>query len=93
MLGHTEDRNEISGQWYNQWLLYNWMNSRVFGWLRETCVPMLVKEPAEDPEPDQDDESCEALLPEQGRYYNVLPGTSPPQRRCNFVPFLAKFVM
>ena len=40
---------------------------------------MLVKEPAEYPEPNQDDKSREALLPEQARDDNALPG-APPQK-------------
>jgi len=45
---------------------------------------MLVNEPAENPKPDLDEESREALLPEQDRYENVLPGAPPPQKAVLF---------
>jgi len=64
VLGETEDRNVISGQLDDEWPLDTLVDSPIFGSLRETFLPMLVNEPAEYPEPDQDDESREALLPE-----------------------------
>jgi hypothetical protein len=40
---------------------------------------MLVKQPAEYPEPEQDNNSREGLLPQQARNENALPGAPPPQ--------------
>jgi len=84
VLGDREDRNDVSGQWYDEWPLDTWVDSPIFCWLRETFLPMLVNEPAEYPEPDQDDESREALLLEQDRYENALPGAPPPQKAVLF---------
>ena len=79
MLGDTEDRNDVSGQWYDEWALDTWVDSPIFRWLRETFLPMLVKEPAEYPEPDEDDRLRAALLPEPQKHENALPGAPPPQ--------------
>jgi hypothetical protein len=46
---------------------------------------MLVKEPAEYPEPDQDDASSETLLPAEGNE-NALPSAPPPQQVVLFCP-------
>jgi hypothetical protein len=45
---------------------------------------MLVKDPAEYPEADQDDESGEALFPEEDRNDNALSGEPPPQEALLF---------
>jgi len=55
VLGDTEDWNDVSGQWYNEWLLDTWVDSPIFRWLRDTVLPMLIKEPAGYPEPDEDE--------------------------------------
>jgi hypothetical protein len=47
---------------------------------------MLVKEPAEYPEPDEDDQLREELLPEQNRHKNALPSAPPPQKVVLFCP-------
>jgi hypothetical protein len=47
VLGDTEDRNNVSGQWYDEWAIDTWMDLPIFRWLREKFLPMLVKEPAE----------------------------------------------
>jgi len=86
VLGDTEDRNDVSGQWYDELPLDTWVDSPIFRWLKETFLPMLVNEPAEYPEPDQDDETWEALLPEQDRYENGHPGAPPPQKAVQFCP-------
>jgi len=57
VLGDTKDCNDISGQWHDKWPLDTWVASLIFRWLRETFLAMLVKEPPEYPEPDQDDAS------------------------------------
>jgi len=56
-LGDTEDRNDVSGQWYNEWPLDTWVDSQIFRCLRETLLPMLVKEPVEYPKPDENEAS------------------------------------
>jgi len=85
VLGDTEDRNNVSGQWHDEWPLDTWVESPIFRWLRETFLPMLVKEPAEYPESDQDDASRETLLPEE-RNQNALPSAPPPQNAVLFCP-------
>jgi hypothetical protein len=47
---------------------------------------MLVKEPGEYPEPDEDDPLREALLPEQKRHENALTGAPLPQKAVLFCP-------
>jgi len=85
VLGDTEDRNDVSGQWHDEWPLDTWVESPIFRWLRGTFLPMLVKEPAEYPEPDQDDPSSETLLPEV-RNKNAPPSAPPPQQAVLFCP-------
>jgi hypothetical protein len=94
VLGDTKDRNDVSGQWYNEWPLDTWVDSPIFRWLRDTFLPMLVNESAEYPEPDEDEASHEALLHEPESL------KSPCQvhllllkMRCYFVLFQAKFVI
>ena len=77
VLGDTEDRNGVSGQWHDEWALDTWVESLIFRSLRETFFPILVKEPAEYPEPDQDDASRAMLLPEE-RNDNAPPSAPPP---------------
>jgi len=69
----TENHNDVSDIRYDKWPLATWVDSPIFRWLREIFLPMLVKEHAEYPEPDQDDESWESLLPEQDRNESTLP--------------------
>jgi len=85
VLGDTEDRNDVSGQWHDEWPLDTWVQSPIFRWLRETFLRMLVKERAEYPEPDQDDASRETLLPEE-RNENAPPSAPPPQKAVLFCP-------
>lgn len=54
---------------------------------------MLVNEPVEYPESDQDDTSFAELLPEPEWQETALPGALPPHKWCNFVLFLSKFVI
>jgi hypothetical protein len=86
VLGDTKDHNNVSGQWYDEWALDTWVDSPISRWLSETILPMLVKEPAEYPEPDGDDPLREALLPGQKRNENALPGSPPPQKAVLFCP-------
>jgi hypothetical protein len=81
VLGDTEDLNDVCGLWYNKWPLVSWVNSLIFQLVRETFLPMLVTYPAEYSEPDQDDESREALHPDQDRNDNALPGAPPPSAK------------
>jgi len=85
VLGDTEDRNDVSAQWHDELPLDTWVESPIFCWLRETFLPMLVKEPAEYPESDQDDASREMLLPEE-RNINAPPSAPPPQKAVLFCP-------
>jgi len=85
VLGETEDRNDVSGEWHDEWPLDTWVESPIFRRLIETFLPMVVKEPAEYPEPDQDDASGETLHPEQ-RNENALPSAPPPQQAVLFCP-------
>jgi len=86
VLGDTEDRNDVSGQWYNEWPLDTWVDSPIFRWLRDTFLPMLVKESAEYPEPDEDEASNEALLHEPESNKCALPPALPPQKAVLFCP-------
>jgi len=85
VLGDTEDRKDVSGQWHDEWPLDTWVESPIFRWLRVTFLPMLDKERAEYPEPDQDDASRETLLPE-ARNENAPPSAPPPQKAVLFCP-------
>jgi len=86
VLGDTEDRNDISGQWYDEWPLDTWVDSLIFQWLRETFLAMLVKEPAEYTESDTDEASNEALLHEPESNKCALPPAPPPQKAVLFCP-------
>ena len=46
VLGDTEDLNDVSGQWHDEWPLDTWVESLNFQWLRETLLLLLIKEPA-----------------------------------------------
>jgi len=85
VLGDTEDRNNVSGQWPDEWPLDTWVESPIFRWLRESFMPVLVKEPAEYPEPDQDEASRETLHPDE-RIKNALPSAPPPQKAVLLCP-------
>jgi len=86
VLGDTKDRNDISGQWYDEWALDTLVDSPIFGWLRETFLAMLFNEHVEYPKPDGDNLFREALLPEQERHKNPLPSAPPPQTAVLFCP-------
>ena len=64
VVGDTEDQNDVSGQWYNEWPLDTLVDSPIFRWLRDRFLPILVNECAEYPEPDKNEASNEALLHE-----------------------------
>jgi hypothetical protein len=64
VLGDTKDRNDVSGQYFDEWPLVTWVDSPTFRWLRDTLLPMLVYESAAYPEPDEDEGSNEVLLHE-----------------------------
>ena len=78
VLGDTEDRNDISAQWYYEWPLDTWVDSPIFRWLMDTFLPMLVEEPTEYPDPDEDEASNEVLLPEPESNKCALPSALPP---------------
>jgi len=75
----------VSGQWHDEWPLNTWEESPIFRCLREIFLPMLVKEHAEYPEPDQDNASREMLLPEE-RNENAPPSAPPPQKAVQCCP-------
>ena len=85
LLGDTEDRNDYSGQWHDEWPVDTSVECPIFRWLRETFLPVLVKEPAEYPEPDQYNASRETLLPEEINK-NAPPSAPPPQKAVLFCP-------
>jgi len=91
MLEDTEDCNDISGQWYNEWVLNTWVDSPIFRWLRQTFRPMPANEPAEYPKHDEDDPLGVALLPEQESHQNALPGAPPPPKEVWFCPLPGQF--
>ena len=86
VLGDMEAPNNMSGQCYNECAVDAWVDSSIFRCLRATFLPMLVNEPAEYPEPDEDDPLREALLPEQKRHENALPSAPPPHKPVRFDP-------
>jgi len=85
VLPDTEDGNDVVGQWHDEWPVDTQVESPIFRWLGETFLPMLVKEPAEYPEPDQDDASRETLLPEEINE-NAPPSAPPPQNAGLYCP-------
>jgi len=93
VLGDPMDQNDVSGQWYDVWPLDTFMYSPIFRWLRDTFLPMLVNEPAEYPEPDEEEASNEALLHNPESYWSILPSAPPPQRPCYFVLCYTKCVI
>jgi len=90
VLGDTEDHNDVCGQLHDEWPLNTWVDSLIFRWPREEFLPMLLNTTAEYPEPDQDDTSRDALLPEQVRDDNALP-SAPPQTAVLFCPLPGQF--
>jgi len=94
VLGDTEDRNDIAGQWDDEWALGPLVDLPVFQSLRETFLPMLVYEHAEYPEPDEDDPLNDALLPEHERHHNALPSAPRPQQAmlCCLLPGQVRYL-
>jgi len=84
VLGDTEDLNDISGKWYDEWPLDTWVYSQIFRWLRETVLRLLVNESVEYPEPDKDKVSNEALLHKPESHKSTLPHAPPPQKAMLF---------
>jgi hypothetical protein len=89
VLGDTEDRNDFSVQWSNEWALDSWVDCPILTRLRESFLPILANNHAENPDPDNDDLLIESLLPEHMRHDNALPYAPPPQERCNYIILLA----
>ena len=88
-----QDRNDIREEWSDEWPFGTWVDSLIFRWLRETFLPMLLNEPLEYPEPDEDNALRDALLPDRERHDHPLPVHFIHKKRCYFVHFLAKFVI
>jgi len=78
VLGDTKDRNDISRQWYDEWPLDTWVDSPILWWLWDTSLPMLGNEPAEYPEPAEDEASHEALLHKPESNKSSLPSAPTP---------------
>jgi hypothetical protein len=55
VLGDTEDRNDISRQWNDDWPLDRWVDSPIFRSLRDTFLPKLANAAAVYPKPDEDE--------------------------------------
>jgi len=85
-LRDTEDRNDISGQWYDEWPHDTWVDSLIFLWLRETFLPMLVNECAEYPESYEGEVSNELLLHEHEILESTFPCVLRPQKEVLFCP-------
>ena len=85
VLGDTEDRNNGSGGWHDEWPLDSWVESAIFQWLREIFLPIIVNEPAEYPKPDKDNASRGSLLAEE-RNENPPHNAPPPQKAVLFCP-------
>jgi len=90
VLGDTEDWNDVSGQWYDVWPLDTWVDSLIFRWLRETFLPMLVKDPAEYSEPDEDKATNQALLHQPESNTSALPRAPPSQKAVLLCPLSAQ---
>jgi len=87
VLGDTEDQNEVSGQWYNEWPLDTWVDSLILRWLRDTYLPMLDNESGQHSEPDENEASNEALLNEPDSHEStLLCAPHPPQQAVLFCP-------
>jgi len=86
IFGDTEDRNDISGQWYDEWPLDRRVDSPNFWSLRDTFPPTLVNARAEYLEADEDDALNDVLLCDSERKKTVLPCTHPPYKAVLFGP-------
>ena len=80
VLGDTKDRNDVSGHWYNEWPLDTRVHSPIFRWPRDTFLPMLFKEPAEYPKPDENNARNELPLHEPESIHSSLPSAPPPHK-------------
>jgi hypothetical protein len=82
----TEDQNDFSGPWYNEWPFDTWVDSATFQWLRGTLQPMFVNAAAEYPEPDEDEPSNVVLPHKSERNSSTLPHAPPPQKAVLLCP-------
>jgi hypothetical protein len=71
---------------YDEWQLDISVDSAIFRWLREILLEILVKDPAENPEPDEDEASNEVLLHEPESFKRSLPPAPPPSMAVQFCP-------
>jgi hypothetical protein len=86
LLGDTEDRNDVSGQWFNEWPLDTLVDSLIVRWVRDTSLPKLRTEPAEYPISGEKEASNQALLHESDTNKCFLPRAPPPQNMLLFCP-------
>jgi hypothetical protein len=91
VLGDTENHNNVSREWNNEWALESWVDPLISHWLRERFLPLLVKEPAEFPESDEDDPLREAIILKQKVYENALRSAPPSQKAVLFCPLPGEF--
>lgn len=62
MLRDTENYDDVSGKWYNQWPLNTLVDDLILTLRREEYLQMLVNEPEEYSALEQDEASTEVLL-------------------------------
>ena len=91
VLGDTENRNDVSGQWYNKWPLDTSVDSPIFHWLRGTYLLMVVNVAVEYLEPDEEKALNETLLPKPESNSRALPCAPPPQKAVLFCPLPGQF--
>jgi len=80
VLGDTEDQNTVSGQWYDEWPLNSWVDSRNFRSQRVEFLAIFVHIPVEYPDPDEDEASHEVPLTEPESNMSYLPRAPSPQK-------------
>ena len=90
VLEDTEDWNNVSGQWYDEWPLDTWVDSPIIQWLSDTFLPMLVNKSVEYPKPDEDEASNEMLLYKAESSKSTVPHAPPSQKAMQFCPLLGQ---
>ena len=86
VLGDTEDRNDVSEKWLDEWPLDTWVDSPIFRWLSDTFLAMVVNKSAKYPKPDKDEASNEARLQRLESLISAVPCALPPQKAVLFCP-------
>jgi len=86
VLGDTNNHNTLLKQWYDEGLLDAMVDYPIFQGLIVTFLPMLIFEPVEYTEPDQDKTSSEVLLHEPELHKNSLLQSSHGWKPVHFCP-------